>query len=124
MTRVCEIEDIKNKAATYEFALIYTYSSPKYLGENNAGSIDWSELVDARFFGEEGELHVFRNEDNELEMVELSDSVEQENFNERFEDFERPLERGYGKSITIREYINFDEDGQAVVVCTRLKNYE
>ena len=77
------------------------------------------ELLEARFFSREEEIRVFR-QDGELRAAALRDA-----------DGERAVDRTYrvanpalGTEITVRTYLDFDEDGQAYARAARLMDWK
>jgi hypothetical protein len=104
---------------SYRFAFIQRIGSV-YVGSiEEAGDLNPDEILEARFFDEEKELHVFKY-DGKLEAV----VTECEDGDEYFE--EKQILRGkYGKTLTIHNYLVFDEkDGQARIGRTVFANYE
>ena len=84
------------KEYTYKYALIYLMSEV-YLGENNRNDLPVDEILEARFFDESGELHIY--------------PVSGEIFHEKEENGPIKLE--------VWKYLNYDEDGQIYVERTR-----
>ena len=102
----------------YRYAWIQSISSVQ-IDEIDNLSLEPGSVIEARFFNETGELHVFSYNDS-LTAVETV-----------MEDGDKTTEevqilRGkYGKSITLRNFIDFDpQDGQAYISRTVLCGYE
>ena len=115
-----EILNVENLLAErYRFAFIQRVGSVFIGPIEMCGELNPDEILEARFFEEEKELHVFRYDGN-LEAVE----TEHENGDECLE--EKQILRGkYGKFLTLRNYLIFDEnDGQARIGRTVFMNYE
>ena len=115
-----EILNVENLLAErYRFAFIQRVGSVFIGPIEMCGELNPDEILEARFFEEEKELHVFRYDGN-LEAV----VTEHENGDECLE--EKQILRGkYGKLLTLRNYLNFDEnDGQARIGRTVFMNYE
>lgn len=80
-------------------------------------NFDAEECVEARFFSEDREVRFFRREGN-LECVELSDTEGSDHIDRDY--LVAGLFRESGKSVTVRYYLDEDEDGQVYVSGTRL----
>ena len=131
----------------YRFALAYMISELRLMPVEDWTGIDLDECLEARIFGENAELHIFR-EDDKWMAVEVQDvAVAPEDGEEEISnpDTEKVpgdafIDRAYAlrgnmiqmisgtcgeevpkyKEIIVREYIDYDEDGQATTVKTRL----
>ena len=115
-----EILNVENLLAErYRFAFIQRVGSVFIGPIEMCGELNPDEILEARFFEEEKEMHVFRYDGN-LEAV----VTEHENGDECLE--EKQILRGkYGKFLTLRNYLIFDEnDGQARIGRTVFMNYE
>lgn len=110
------------KEYTYKYALIYLMSEV-YLGENNRSDLPFDEILEARFFDESGELHIY-NEEDCWYRSEIRDDGEEntEIYKEIYpvsgEIFHEQEENG---PIRLEDwkYLNYDEDGQIYVERTR-----
>ena len=103
----------------YRYAFIQRIGSV-YIGPiEKCGELDPDEILEARFFEEGKELHVFSYEGTLLGVV-----TESESGDEYIE--EKQILRGkYGKFLTLRSYLVFDEnDNQARIGHTVFANYE
>ena len=68
------------------------------------------DVLEARFFGPDREIHFYQEEDG-LAAVMLEDEPSDE-----FYDTTSPLQDArFGKHLTIRQYIVYDEDGQGSI---------
>lgn len=76
------------------------------------------EIMEARFFGPLEEVHLYHTEAG-LEAVSFAEEPGDEYLEQ-----ESPLISGFGKTLTKRMYVDYDEDGQARIVATRLVNWE
>lgn len=77
------------------------------------------ELLEARFFGPDREVRIFRCEDD-LCAVMLEDEA-----GDVYLDKTSRIRRScFGKTLTLRRYLSFDEDGQAYIAETRLLDWE
>ncbi|MCD7885381.1 MAG: hypothetical protein LUI87_17015 [Lachnospiraceae bacterium] len=72
-------EDAKTRLTGYPCALVYQMSEVSF-GKTEDITINWDELLEARFFSESGELHLFRCEKEwkavEIEDAELADTAD------------------------------------------------
>ena len=76
------------------------------------------ELTEARLFGEDGEIRIWKTEDVYAACL-LEDG------GSNYIDRESPvISPKFGKKITKRQYLAFDEDGQGYVAATRLLRWE
>lgn len=114
-----DLQEAYGRAADYQYALLYMISERIILC--NAGSlpeINWKECQEARFFSEDRELHIFEGEEG-MQAVEVFDTdgedivVKEYELDNRF--------RTAGKTVLVKEYLDYDSDGQVFVALTRLK---
>lgn len=103
-----------------------TYMSEVLLTDMNGSdrkeygsTVNWQELIEARFFGGKQELHIWREGDafvgRRLTETGNADAVE----------MEVPLMRKFfpaGGKMVIKKYIDYDEDGQAYVANTCIRD--
>lgn len=102
----------------YEYALLYMISGIVLTQTDSLVEINWTECMEARFFSEDKELHFFEV-DGEMQTIEVSDGDGQ---NQVVKEYELAGKfQAIGKTVLVREYIDYDEDGQASVVLTRLQ---
>ncbi len=93
------------------------YLSRMYIGENPP-AVSPHELVEGRFFGENMEIRLYNDGDG-LAAVKFTDEPE-----DVFLDTTVYLRWGFGKELRKRRYVEFDEDGQAYIACTRLVEWK
>ena len=75
-------------------------------------------MYGSSFFSEDKELHFF-DLDGEMQAVVVSD---EDGNDELVKEYELAGKfRNVGNSVFVKEYIDYDEDGQANVVLTRLQ---
>lgn len=99
------------------FALIRSLSA-ETLGTTPA-EIRLEELLEARFFSQKQEIRLFR-QDGELQAAALQDDG-----NEMFLDREFEIANPtFGTHVTVRMYMEFDEDGQAYWKHFRLMDWK
>lgn len=110
------------KGYTYKYALIYLMSEV-YLGENNRNDLPVDEILEARFFDESGELHIYNEEDcwyrSEIrDDEEENTEIHKEIYPVSGEMFHEQEENGPIR-LEVWKYLNYDEDGQIYVERTR-----
>lgn len=115
-----DFQTAKTILADYEYCLIYKISEVILDQTALVSEIDWKEVQEAWFFGEQGQLHIY-GDDDILSAVLINDAAMSD---------AHTLEKTYRlagkfrsigrKRITVKEYIDFDEDGQCYVAYTRL----
>lgn len=111
------------QAADFPYAFIRCLSEVR-LGLNNA-AFNADELLEARFFGPEGELRIYRDGEA-LRAVTLSAEDGDETLDEHYKlpGYELPEHSRFGRALTVRKILAFDEDGQAYVRATLLRKWE
>lgn len=115
-----DIEAAKEMAQCYPYVLLRELSRV-HLGETDRANIQWAEVTEARFFDGTSELR-FWEQDGQLSAVQVEDENEDEN---------TCLEKVYalahdgnfGRTLTVVEYLAYDEDGQLYRAATRLKGW-
>mgnify|MGYP004496452399 FL=1 len=106
------------KISEYQYALLYMISEVILNKTELLGEINWEECMEARFFSEDKELHFF-DVDGKKQAVAVSD---EDGNDELVKEYELAGKfRAIGSSVFVKEYIGYDEDGQANVVLTRLQ---
>ena len=80
---------------------------------------DADELLEACFFSPDAEIRLWR-EDGALQAAILSEEPGDRVLEER-RSIENPA---FGRELTVRRIIAFDEDGQAYIAATRLCGWE
>lgn len=105
--------------------MVYDYGYLTYMSEvvlvkmkGHKVDIDWPELVEARFFNEQQELHVWKAGECLLgrRLTETGDTDIVETVILVMKKF-----CPKGGNMVIRKYIDYDEDGQAFIANTRIK---
>lgn len=116
-----DFQKAKNIYADYEYCLIYKISEVILNQTAQVSEIDWKEVQEAWFFGEQGQLHIYRDEDLLsavlIDDAELSDAHTLEKAYRLMDKFRKVTGK---KMLVVKEYMDFDEDGQAYVAYTRL----
>lgn len=116
-----DIQDAYSKVREYDYALIYMMSELVFCNASQLSDINWEECMEARFFSRDKELHMYL-EDGSLKAVEIVESAGCDKLVKEYQLGNRFL--GVGKKLIVHEYISYDEDGQAMVECTRLVGVE
>lgn len=133
------LEEAKQKAEQYPFGLVYLFDQI-LLGktEKIKHQICWEDCMEARFFSKQGELHIFDyNGERKAVCVEENDktdsyqSVFEKSYplakefpsQSRFQS-QLPSQKDDYKTFQVKEYLGCDEDGQVVVLLTRLAGLE
>ena len=99
------------------FALVRSWDQVQ-LGPTPQTPPDLDTLLEARFFDERQEIRLFRREETLCAAViqeEPGDTVLQESYR---------LQGRFGRTLTYSRQLDTDEDGQTVVVSTRLSHWE
>ena len=117
-----DLDTAFNKAklieAGYRYAWVQSISSTE-LGKIEEVTLNRENLLEARVFCEEKELHLFYY-DNQLSAVEVVKETNDHYIQER-----QLLRKKFGTSITLRNYIGYDcEDSQAYISHTVFCDYE
>lgn len=100
------------------FALLRTFSAVS-LGSTPATLPADGELLDARFFSADEEIRLFRD-DGVLQALSLRETPQAHTLENAYE-IGNPA---FGRLLTVRETIDFDEDGQAYVALSRLADWK
>lgn len=119
------------EARKYEYVILNMMSSLKLMpvsavlemdADGNAAHLSFNteELLEARFFSKDAELHVFRNNDDALAALLIRDEF----LTDEYEVCDVRYETQQGKELVVREYLKADEDGQMYVALTRAAGVE
>lgn len=111
----------ESQAIRMGLALPYAYITR--LSEVTVGktpdSFTTEELLDAHFFGPDREVRIWHDGDG-FRAVSLEDGEQEDHL-----DLTRSIRRScFGRRLTMRRYLAFDEDGQAYICGTRLVHWE
>lgn len=107
------LEDI----TAYRYALIYEMSEILFCETESLGPVKWDECLEARFFDEDRELHIYE-EDGRLCAVRVYATLDDDCLMKKYTLQEKYF--GAGKYLCVCEHLEYDEDGQAMVALTRL----
>lgn len=113
-----EINDALKKATEYEHNLVRQISSVRI--DAPMEQIIWEEVEEAFFFDEKQELHIYRSGE-ELIAVEAAEEEPAQHIVKKCYEINKSLfSDSEKKKIVVKEYLDFDEDGQCFVGYTRL----
>ncbi len=114
-----EPSELEKKAAQYPYVIAHMYSDI-LCGDGVHEKINWDELVELRAFDEKGELHVYEQNGGlkAVEILETGDSRE-DTVVRRYAVRGAVSNSARPCYLAVKEYLEADEDGQAVVVYTR-----
>ena len=116
-----ELSKALERRKNYEYALVYRLSEVILCRMERLEDFDLKECTEARFFSTDKELHLFETEEG-MCAVEVTDDGTEDCVLKEYKlapKFER-----VGKRLVVQEYLDYDEDGQAVVALTRLRSVE
>ena len=116
-----DIQKAYQSGIEYEYALLYMMSELILSKTSDLGEIDWEECLEARFFSEEKELHIFEENGGHV-AVKVSDLDEKDILIKKYQLANKFL--GIGNVLCVKEYLAYDEDGQTYVCLTRLTGIE
>lgn len=113
---ILTVSDAFHQGGNYPFAYIRRLSSVSF--GRTPQPVDAEELIEARFFGPDGEIRVFQTEDG------LKALLIREEPDEPYRDQAYEIANGkFGKTMTVRNILDADEDGQYYVAATRLLDW-
>lgn len=115
------------KKENYKFAWINTFNDLKLieLVENNVFKKDYLDnLIEAKIFNKEKELSILPYEDGHFSVVEF-EGREKEFIEERqVLDKHKSPYRNKNDKLVIRNYLNYEKDGQAFIYYSKLYDVE
>ena len=119
--RNVEADEAIQTGSKLEYALLYMMSELVFCrGKDiNLQEINFDECLEARFFGPEKEVHLFRNDDRWTAVV-TEDKEDLDHIDRKYRLSKNHQNTGIGRELIVREYIGYDEDGQAYIEKTRL----
>ncbi len=114
-----ELSELEKKAAQYPYMIAHMYSDI-LCGDSVHEKINWAELVELRAFGEKGELHVYE-QNGGLKAVEIleTEDCREDTVVKHYAVRKAVCSSANLSYLAVKEYLEADEDGQAVVVYTR-----
>ena len=116
--KIENIEKAVESGKNLPFAFIRNFSSI-YLGKNTQ-NIDVDELLEARFFSKNEEIRILRINGDFLCSIRSDEAGDEDFIEKKY----RVANENFGKTITVRRYIRYDEDGQASLSEPRLCGWE
>lgn len=120
LTKELSFEDGMLEASACDYGLVHSLSTFDFGDAKELFPFDPEELVEARFFTPETEIHFFKK-NGEIRCLKVTDGEAV------FIDEKRSLVskfKGLGKKVVIRKYLEPDEDGQMIITGTRLVDVE
>ena len=120
MSFVCKTVDAQEAIRDYRrfpYALLYMISERILARTEDLAGIRWEECLEARFFSEKEELHLF--DDGEGMRAVLCEETDTQNQADTEYELQKAFIPGM-RRLTVREYFSYDDDGQLRVAKTRL----
>lgn len=116
-TEPMDVREALDRGQALPFALVRSLSSVT-LGPTPE-TVDLEELIEARFFSAGEEVRIFQGEAG-LQAVCLSTEKE----DVTIEKEHKLADPAFGESVTVRQVLDFDGDGQAYVACILLAGWK
>lgn len=116
-----DADNVLEQLAEYRYALVYRISGITLCRVSDFDNADWDECFEARFFDEEKELHIYKD-DGVLHAVKCAGTVDDDCLVKKYRLQDRYF--GQNKYLCVCEHLDYDEDGQAAVALTRLTGIE
>ena len=85
--------------------------------------INWDECIDVRYFNKDKEIQKKKKKD-EWKAVLVEDAQGDSVIVRTYSISRKYRESSGGTKIRVKEYLGYDEDGQAYAICTRLAGVE
>lgn len=105
-------EEAQQKFADYTYGIVHMMSELQY-GKIEELTVNWDELVELRAFSEKGELRLYQGNDGMVAQCCIETTDELQNVIILEYDMKN------GRKLKVKEYLEQDEDGQAIVGYTR-----
>lgn len=120
-TEEVKIEDALSKdywqQEGYQHIWLQEYSRVELLPVKAAKDLNAGDLLEARIFTDQKEIHIFPAEEGLKAVVTVT-----EDGDDYFEETQLLRER-FGKSLTLRNFVGYDDDGQAYIARTAAAKY-
>lgn len=100
------------KQHNFSYGLVYLYDKVQ-LNKIEELDLDQENLIEAKFFNDHSQLHIYKRD--ELEAVLVTDEDDEDFFTET----QILMNDKYGKEMRIKNYLNYDKDGQAFIAYSR-----
>lgn len=118
--KILDFQEAKNIIEDYEYCLIYMISEMILNQTVRVSEINWEEVKEAWFFGKQGQLHIYRyNDILSAALLDDADLTDAHTLEKTYRLAGKFKAAGFGQVI-VKEYIDFDEDGQSYAAYTRL----
>lgn len=114
--RIDAVKALKS-IAEYQYALVYKMSGIIFCRTADFDLTDWDECLEARFFDENKELHIYEEDGGQF-AVKVTGTMDSDCLMKQYE--LQAYYFGENKRLCVCEHLDYDEDGQASVVLTRL----
>ncbi len=115
-----DFQEVIKLLTEYKYCLIYKISEVILDQMIQISESDWEEIQEAWFFKEEGQIHIYRDEGMLLAaMIDDALLPDAHTLEKTYCLADKFQEKGK-KKITVKEYIDFDKEGQCYVAYTRL----
>lgn len=111
-------EEAKNRIQDYDYALISEISEMLFDKVGAISEIYWDEVQEAYFFNEKSQMHIYLSDDV-LEAIVYNETDEDVIFVDRRYELAGKFSN-IGREVKERNYLEFDDDGQAFVAYSRL----
>lgn len=111
-------EEAKNRIQDYDYALISEISEMLFDKVGAISEIYWDEVQEAYFFNEKSQMHIYLSDDV-LEAIVYNETDEDVIFVDRRYELAGKFST-IGREVKERNYLEFDDDGQAFVAYSRL----
>ena len=115
MSMRMDVESAKQEIRKYSYALLYMFGKVILTEVSALSELDWSDCLEARFFGDSGELRFWRESGD---YVSAKYSGQGESITTEYALDGRYKDRW--KSVSVTQYLDYDEDGQVYVCGTAL----
>lgn len=122
---MAEIKSLDTNFSTeiseYTWGIVYEMSHIRFdMVSELINDICWQDCLEAYFFGDKKQMHLLREESGWKVYTNTSEGTDY---------VDRKYEiagvfREVGKTVTVRNILSFDEDGQMIISGTQLVNVE
>ena len=117
--RTIDFETARKAAAGLDYIYSLEISAIRLLPILPDLTVNWDECLDVRCFSNDKEIHFFKQKDD-WKAVLIEDAPDDAAVTRTYRLPEKYKKACGGNRIIVKEYLAYDEDGQAVPVCTRL----
>lgn len=117
--RTIDFETAKKAVSIYDYIYSLEISAIRLLPIRPELTINWDECLEVRCFSNDKEIHFFKQKDK-WKAVLIEDAPDDVVVIRSYRLSSKHKQTSGGNRIIVKEYLAYDEDGQAVPVCTRL----